>query len=406
MTTRTTLHFLTCGHVDDGKSTLMGRLLYDMEAVPDDQVKGAMVDGVIDYSRLTDGLDDERSQGITIDVAYRYFRFNGRHYRIADTPGHIQYIRNMAVAAANSDCALILVDAAHGVREQTIRHSRISAFFGIKDFVIVINKMDLVNYSEDRFRAIEADYKKAFGPAPDMRITFIPVSAISGDNITKKSARTSWYKGPALLDHLEGLHVPAQAEHGFRLPIQYVSRLNDVTRGYLGMVVGGRVKVGDRLAIAGSPQTIPVTALYHSGKAVNDAGAGAAITLVTHDDADLSRGNVLCAQSHIVPVVDGFAAKLLWIDPAMAERDAVQGIIKIHNREEQAEVRVIKKDDPITHVNVFAANPLPVDLYIHARTMGLFLLIDPENDKVLGVGTVTALKPEEEPPAKMASSFF
>lgn len=403
---RNTLHFLTCGHVDDGKSTLMGRLLHDVGVVPDDQIKGAMVNGVLDYSRLTDGLEDERSQGITIDVAYRYFRHGGRNYRIADTPGHIQYIRNMAVAAANSDCALILVDASHGVREQTVRHSRIAAFFGIRDFVIVINKMDLVDYSETRAREIEADYRQQFGALDNLRITFIPVSAIGGDNITRKSINTPWYKGPALLDYLAALAVPQEPQHGARFPIQYVTRITDETRGYLGMLTGGSLKIGDRVAIAGLSQTLPVTALYHSGKAVNDAQPGQAITLVTDEDVDLARGSVLSAREKPAAFVDSFSANLLWIDPVLAGRDAVQCLIKIHNREEQVEVQNIRTEGPITQANVLAASPLPLDPFTEHRATGLFLLIDQEAERVIGVGTATSSAAAPAPVPCVTSAFF
>ncbi len=407
MTDRQTLHFLTCGHVDDGKSTLMGRLLHDIGAIPDDQIAGAMVDGKLDFSRLTDGLEDERAQGITIDVAYRYFRYKGRAYRIADTPGHVQYTRNMAVAAANSDCAMILVDAAHGVREQTIRHSRIAAFFGIRHFVIAVNKMDRENYSEVRFKEIELDYRAKLGDlAAGLSLTFVPVSALQADNVIVRSTKTSWYKGPVLIDYLANLEVPQQPAFGARLPVQSVIRVGD-ERGYQGMLSGGRVARGERIGIAGSSVSIPVTALYHSGKEVQEAFAGQAITLVTNDDVDLSRGNVLHGLSAPSAYIDAFTAQMLWIDPAFEQRDSVTGIIKIHNREEQVEVRnVSAAASPVMTVNVLSAAPLPLDVYAHHRPTGLFLLIDPENEKVIGVGTVTALAPVEDVPLLKASSFF
>lgn len=407
MTDRQTLHFLTCGHVDDGKSTLMGRLLYDIGAIPDDQVGGAMVDGKLDFSRLTDGLEDERAQGITIDVAYRYFRYKGRAYRIADTPGHVQYTRNMAVAAANSDCAMILVDAAHGVREQTIRHSRIAAFFGIKHFVIAVNKMDRVDYSELRFKEIELDYRAKLGDlAAALSLTFVPVSALQADNVIVRSAKTSWYKGPVLIDYLANLEVPQPHAFGARLPVQSVIRIGD-TRGYQGMLNGGHIKRGERIGIAGSNASVPVTALYHSGKEVEEVQSGQAITLVTNDDVDLSRGNVLHALASPSAYIDSFTANLLWIDPAFEQSESVTGIIKIHNREEQVEVRnVSAAASPVMAVNVFSASPLPLDIYARHRSTGLFLLIESESEKVIGVGTVTALAPVEAAPLSQVSSFF
>ncbi len=423
MTTRDTLHFLTCGHVDDGKSTLIGRLLSDIGAIPEDQLAAAMVDGKLDYSRLTDGLEDERAQGITIDVAYRYFRHRGRHYRIADTPGHVQYVRNMAVAAANSDCALILVDASHGVRDQTIRHSKIAAFFGIRHFVVAVNKMDLIEYDEAKFREIERAYCSAMGvafpPIPPasgganagasgtacansltppacggtqggtLSLTFIPVSAREGDNLTQKSTAMPWYRGPALLDYLAQLQVPPAPAYGARLPVQYVIRTPDHRRGYQGMLSGGRLRVGDRLAVADSGAQITVTELYHSGKQVEQALPGQAITLCTDDDADIARGNVLYSSASPLQFTDAFIGDVLWLDPAFSTQDNVQGIVKIHNREEQAELHVDAGNDNATvEARIFTAAPVATAPYAQDRATGLFLVIQPETEKVIGVGTV------------------
>lgn len=403
---RQTLHFLACGHVDDGKSTLMGRLLYDVGAVPDDQVAGATVDGTLDFSRLTDGLEEERSQGITIDVAYRYFRYRGRHYRITDTPGHVQYTRNMAVAAANSDCALVLIDAAHGVREQTVRHSGIAAFFGIKNFIIAVNKMDLVGFSESRFREIETQYRTIFASdiGANLKLTFIPVSGLLGTNVLTTSKDTPWYKGKALMEYLADLEVEAPPLVGARLPIQSVIRIGD-TRGYQGMLVDGIVKVGDQVGVAGLDKNIVVTALYHSGRQVDETASGQAITLVTDTYVDLSRGNVLYALAAPVVCSDAFSARFLWLDPSYENRDIVAGIIKIHNREEQAEIRIRNSDGLMLKVAVYTASPVPVDLYARHRQMGMFLLIDPENERAIGVGTVTSLKDETPVVQKHAASF-
>ena len=411
MQSRDTLHFLTCGHVDDGKSTLIGRLLYDVGAIPDDQAAGATVDGVLDYSRLLDGLEDERSQGITIDAAYRYFRFGGRHFRIADTPGHIQYVRNMAVAAANSDVALILVDGAHGVREQTIRHSKIAAFFGICQFVIVANKMDLVGYSEEKFKAIEKDYRSQMADVPNIDFTFIPVSAIAGDNVFKKSTNMPWYKGESLMDYLSKVQVQITATQGVRLPVQSVIRYDD-RRGYQGMLNGGVVKTGDRLQVAGTTSSITISRIFHSGKQVPEVSAGQAVTLVTDDDVDIARGNVLYPVNAPICSIESFVGSVLWLDPSFAGRGDVQCTLKIHNREEQVEVRQGAVNGPIVDACIFSALPIPVDLYSQNRMTGIFMLIELETERTIGVGTVRSIKEcdwesgDDAPHLKNSASFF
>lgn len=390
MTDRTTLHFLTCGHVDDGKSTLIGRLLYDIGVIPDDQAKNAMVDGSIDYSRLTDGLEDERSQGITIDAAYRYFRYGGRHYRIADTPGHDQYVRNMAVAAANSDVALILIDGVHGPRAQTLRHARIAAFFGITQFVVAINKMDLVGYHAARFQSISDDVRKALADLSGLDLTFIPVSALLGVNVTQRSPElTPWYNGPSVMEYLAGVDVKHTHTHQARLPVQSVIRFGD-KRGYQGLLTGGSIKTGDTLQVANAGTPVHVEALYHSGKPVNAVYAGQAITLVASEDVDVARGDVLCPPHAAMRSADTFAGRLLWLDPTLYKQDTVSALLKIHTHEEQAEVRLATphsaNDNPIVDATLFTALPIPFDSYATNRSTGLFMLIEPGSERVLGVG--------------------
>lgn len=390
---RDTLHFLTCGHVDDGKSTLIGRLLYEINAVPDDQLKGAMVDGKLDYSRLTDGLEDERAQGITIDVAYRYFRHDGRHYRIADTPGHVQYTRNMAVAAVGSECALILVDASHGVREQTIRHSRIAALLGVRHFCILVNKMDLANYSRKVFEDIERRYRDALQDVAGISLTFIPVSAIAGDNVATGGDNMPWYQGKTLLGYLSTLDVAATAENGARLPIQSMVRLGE-QRGYHGLLSGGSLKAGDRLSVARSGEAVTIAELYHSGRQVQEVCAGQAITLVPVEDVDISRGSVLKPADQEMPVSDALLADVIWLDSGFAAMDNLQAIVKIHHREAQAEIDVIRKadggDNPVAKTQIFTAAPLSIDAFADNPSTGLFLIIWPETEATIGVGIVTA----------------
>lgn len=394
MTTRDTLHFLTCGHVDDGKSTLIGRLLHDIGAIPEDQTAGAIVDGVIDYSRLTDGLEDERAQGITIDAAYRFFRHGGRHYRIADTPGHVQYVRNMAVAAANSDAVLVLVDASHGVREQTVHHSRIAAFFGIRNFIVAVNKMDLVGYERERFDAIAENYRKALGDISGVALQFIPVSALNGVNLTSRGAHAKWYKGPSVLEALAVLQVPPSPRHGACLPVQLVVRTQDTRRGYMGSLSGGNIRVGGNLRVGDTGESITISEIFHSGRAVSEARPGEAIMVLTEQDVDLSRGNVLYApEAHMQPT-DAFVARLLWLDPGFNHRDAVQCVLKVHNREELVEVQVQQSGHAFAEAKIFAATPLVIDAYHRNRATGLFMLIESETEKVIGIGTV--LSPQDQ----------
>lgn len=391
-----TLHFLTCGHVDDGKSTLIGRLLYEINAIPDDQLAGAMVDGKLDYSRLTDGLEDERAQGITIDVAYRYFRHDGRHFRIADTPGHVQYTRNMAVAAVGSECALILVDASHGVREQTIRHSRIAALLGVRHFCIVVNKMDLVQYSQKTFEDIEQHYRTALKDVEGISLTFIPVSAIAGDNLVTAGENMSWYHGKTLLECLSTLDFSTKStatKGSARLPIQSMVRLGE-QRGYHGLLSGGSFKVGEKLSVARSGETVTIAELYHSGKQVQEVCAGQAITLVPVEDVDISRGSVLKPADVDMPVSDGLIADVIWLDSNFANVENLQAIIKVHHREVQAEIEVIRLadggDNPVAKTKIFTATPLSIDAFADNPSTGLFLIIWPETEATIGVGIITA----------------
>ena len=383
-----TLYFLTCGHVDDGKSTLIGRMLQDAGVVPEDQLKGVMVNGVPDYSRLTDGLEDERAQGITIDVAYRYFRFQGRHFRIADTPGHVQYFRNMASAALGNDCALIVIDAKHGVREQTIRYSRVVAFFGIRHFIIIVNKMDLVDYREEVFSDIVKTYQTSFADMDGIVPYFIPVSALHGKNIVSRSSHDMpWYQGKSLLDYLVTLERGSPEKKGVRLPVQSLIRFEEL-RGYQGMLTGGMCTIGDVLGIAGSDMQIHIARLYHSGREVKHVHSGQAITLIPEEDVDLSRGNVLFSLSEPIQYTDVFRARITWLQPACVQKEKIQAILKIHTREEQAEIHVKTPGKTVSQAEIFLARSVPIDCFTHNKQTGLFLLIEPEKEDVIGVGIV------------------
>ena len=296
------LRFLTCGSVDDGKSTLIGRLLYDtkllfedhLTALERDSKKHGTAGDDIDFALLVDGLEAEREQGITIDVAYRYFVTEKRKFIVADTPGHEQYTRNMATGASNSELAVILVDARKGVLSQTRRHAYIASLLGIRHVVLAVNKIDLVDFSQDVFDDIVADFLDFAAPLEFASMVPIPISARFGDNVIANSKNTPWYTGPSLLQVLETIDVDAALADGpFRMPVQWVNRPNLDFRGFSGTVAGGAVKVGDTVAVAGSGHTSTVARIVTMGGDIDAASAGAAVTLTLGDEVDISRGDML-----------------------------------------------------------------------------------------------------------------
>ena len=320
------LKFITCGSVDDGKSTLIGHILYDSKLLYADQEKALLLDskvgsrgGAIDYSLLLDGLMAEREQGITIDVAYRYFTTDKRSFIVADTPGHEEYTRNMAVGASFAQLSIILVDAKQGVLVQTRRHARICALMGIHHFVFAVNKMDLVDYSESRFNEIVKDINELSKTLGLQDVVIIPVSATEGDNVTKKSPNMSWYTGKALLDHLETVDV-SEAENvsEFYLPVQRVSRPNHEFRGFQGQIESGRVHVGDTITTLPSNETAAVKTILVGSDNREEAVAGQAVTIQLDKEVDVSRGCVLTNNNEI-PVAKGFEATLLWMDDSRLE---------------------------------------------------------------------------------------
>ncbi|ADL00803.1 adenylyl-sulfate kinase [Brevundimonas subvibrioides] len=322
---RDLLRFLTCGSVDDGKSTLIGRLLFDLGQVPDDQLvtlnrdsRRFGTDGdAADYALLLDGLSAEREQGITIDVAYRYFSSPRRSFIVADTPGHAQYTRNMATGASTCDLAVILVDATKGLSEQTRRHSRIVALFGIRQVILAVNKMDAVNGDAAVFDAIASAYAGVALEQGLTRVTAIPISARHGHNLVRRSASTPWYTGPTLIEALETADTQAPGHDApFRLPVQYVSRPDQTFRGYSGSIASGRIAVGDPVVVAPSGRAARVARIVCAGEWAEDAGAGDAVTLVLDQDIDIARGDVLAPPADRPSAVDRFSARLLWMDEA------------------------------------------------------------------------------------------
>ena len=318
------LRFITCGSVDDGKSTLIGRLLYETRQIFDDQLAALEADskrhgtqgGAIDFALLVDGLSAEREQGITIDVAYRYFASERRKFIVADTPGHEQYTRNMVTGASTADLAVLLVDARKGVLTQTRRHSYLAHLLGIRRFVLALNKMDLVDYDQPTFEAIAADYR-AFAKKIGIRDWLpIPVSGLNGDNVVGRSEATPWYRGPSLLEHLDTvpLDVDADAAMPFRMPVQLVSRPNHDFRGFAGQIATGTVSSGDEVRILPSGRVTRIERIVAAGADLDEAVAGRSVTLTFTDEVDCSRGDVIAAAADAPEAADQFEATIVWMD--------------------------------------------------------------------------------------------
>ena len=413
------LRLATAGSVDDGKSTLVGRLLYDTKSVLADTldaVHRASADRGLttpDLSLLVDGLRSEREQGITIDVAYRYFATDKRSFVLADTPGHVQYTRNTVTGASTAQLAILLVDARKGVIEQTRRHAAVLALLGVPQLVLAVNKIDLVDFDETTFARISKEFTAhatALGYSPDA-VVHIPVSALAGDNVVEHSTNTPWYSGPTLLEHLESVPVEADPHDAvFRFPVQYVIRPRTPEhldyRGYAGLVASGTVKVGDEVVVlpAGLRSTVEKIDTYDGPLA--EAAAGQSVTLLLADDLDISRGDLIAAASTPPQVTDEFDATLCWL----SEKPLTPGarvLVKHGARTVQAivtelrarfdEQRLASVDSPtslglneIGRVAIRTAEPLPVDGYYSSRRTGAFLVIDAADGGTLAAGLVGA----------------
>ena len=393
------LRLLTCGSVDDGKSTLIGRLLHDCGAIPKDRFEG-----MSDFSLLADGLEAEREQGITIDVAHLYFATPRRRFILADTPGHEQYTRNMATGASNADLAIVLVDATKGVLTQTRRHSMIARLLGIRSFVLAVNKMDLVGFAEERFAAIRDDYA-AFAQAIDAgAVTAIPVSALGGENVLEGSPAMAWYDGPALLPWLEQVEPESGADLlAFRLPVQNVIRGPDSSRCYAGTVAAGSVRPGDRLVIAPSGASVEVERIATMDGDLGEAEAGQAVALSFREPADCSRGDMLCAADAPPQVADQFEAILIWMDreellpgrhyllklatqivPATVHEPKYKlGVDTM----EQLAARTLALNE-IGVANIWTARPIAFEPYKQSRALGGFILIDRISNATVAAGLI------------------
>ncbi|WP_336966101.1 sulfate adenylyltransferase subunit CysN [Sphingobium aquiterrae] len=413
---KTMLRFITCGSVDDGKSTLIGRLLYDSKMIFEDQLAALEADSKrvgtqgqeIDFALLVDGLAAEREQGITIDVAYRFFATEKRKFIVADTPGHEQYTRNMVTGASTADLAVILIDARKGVLTQTKRHSYLAHLIGIRNIVLAVNKMDLVDYDQSVFDAIVSDYTAFAQSIGIERFVALPISGFKGDNITAPSANTPWYGGPALMEHLESVEVDAtlDAQKPFRMAVQWVNRPNLDFRGFSGLVATGTVKPGDAIRILPSGKTSTVGRIVTMpGKAgggdLEEAIAGQSITLTLADEVDCSRGDVIAAADNPPQVADQFEATLVWMD----EAEMLPGRpywLKIGTQTVSATITEPKYQVNVNNmahlaaktldlnaigvVNIATDRPIPFAPYAENRDLGGFILIDKMSNATVAAG--------------------
>lgn len=407
------LKFITCGSVDDGKSTLIGHILYDSKLLYADQEKALELDskvgsrgGAIDYSLLLDGLMAEREQGITIDVAYRYFTTDKRSFIVADTPGHEEYTRNMAVGASFADLAVILIDAKQGVLVQTRRHARICALMGIKYFVFAVNKMDLVGYDEGRFNEITAQIKELSEELNLNNITIIPVSATEGDNVTKKSDNITWYKGPALLSYLEDVDIASEDfAKGFYMPVQRVCRPDHTFRGFQGQIESGSIKVGDEVTALPSNETANIKSIYVGNTKADEAQKGQPVTIQLDKEVDVSRGCVLSVKSG-AKVASSVTATLLWMDDDTLYNGKnffvklgtkmipgtvthIDYAIDVNTGEKKAAATLEKNG--IAVCKLAFADKIVVDEFKKNKTLGEFILIDRVTDMTSACGVVEAV---------------
>ena len=408
------LRVLTCGSVDDGKSTLIGRLLFECGTIPDDVMAAlerdskrfGTVDGATDYALLVDGLEAEREQGVTIDVAYRFFETPARRFILADTPGHQQYTRNMVTGASTADLAVLLIDARKGILPQTRRHAAIASLLGIRQVVLAVNKMDLMGFQEPVFAAIRHDFRALLGKLEFDRITPIPICARDGDNVTGPSTRMPWYNGASLLQALEAA-TPSSAQTGpFRMPVQYVNRPDHSFRGYAGTIATGRVRPGDRLVNAAAHTEAIVSRLVTMDGDLAEANAGDPVTLVLDREIDISRGDVLAADP-APAAADGIDARVVWMDETplfrgrayllmLGSHTVVATVTDITARLdmetlEEVSVRELALNE-IGRVSISLTHPVVCEPYEASRELGGFILIDRLTRGTVGAGMVTAIR--------------
>ncbi|MBE8606804.1 MULTISPECIES: sulfate adenylyltransferase subunit CysN [Vibrio] len=416
------LRFLTCGNVDDGKSTLIGRLLYDSKLIYEDQMaaiekdsqKFNTTDGDFDLALLVDGLQSEREQGITIDVAYRYFSTDKRKFIIADTPGHEQYTRNMVTGASTCDLAIVMVDARYGIQTQTRRHSYICSLLGIKHIIVAINKMDLMEYRQDVYKKIKADYREMAKNFNIDDIRFVPISALNGDNVVTPSKAMDWYPGATLMKLLETVKIDQDKdlEH-MRFPVQYVNRPNLNFRGFCGTLASGLVQVGDEVTALPSGKSSRVKSIYTFDGELDTACPGQAITLILEDEIDVSRGDMLVHNGHEPKVTNKVNAHVVWMgeDPMRTHKEyifkfstkscvgKVTGIphkIDVNTLEQHAEESETLDLNEIALSEIVLTDKIAVDTYQTLPQTGSFIVIDRHNNVTVGAGMVASVSDEKE----------
>ena len=405
------LRFITCGSVDDGKSTLIGRMLYESQMIFDDQVASLKNDSKkygtqgenIDFALLVDGLSAEREQGITIDVAYRFFSSSKRKFIVADTPGHEQYTRNMATGASTAELAILLVDARNGILTQTKRHSFIVSLLGIKNIILAINKMDLVNYDKNIYEKISSEYKLFSKKLNFKNIQSIPISALKGDNIHKKSKYMKWYNDKTLFDYLETTKTKIQSSDSFVLPVQSVNRPNLNFRGYSGTIAEGKIRKGDELISLPSNQKVKVKDIFVGERSLKTANLKQSITLTIDKEIDTSRGDILCSKNSTVDMADQFNVNVIW----MSEDKGFTGrtyLAKIHNISTSIKIMNIKKIYDVNTLEFAAGNELklndvaeisisfnktvPFSTFKENKILGSLIIIDPINNQTIGMGMI------------------
>ena len=405
------LRFITCGSVDDGKSTLIGRMLYESQMIFDDQVASLKNDSKkygtqgenIDFALLVDGLSAEREQGITIDVAYRFFSSSKRKFIVADTPGHEQYTRNMATGASTAELAILLVDARNGILTQTKRHSFIVSLLGIKNIVLAINKMDLVNYDKNIYEKISSEYKLFSKKLNFKNIQSIPISALKGDNIHKKSKYMKWYNDKTLFDYLETTKTKIQSSDSFVLPVQSVNRPNLNFRGYSGTIAEGKIRKGDELISLPSNQKVKVKDIFVGERSLKTANLKQSITITIDKEIDTSRGDILCSKNSTVDMADQFNMNVIW----MSEDKGFTGrtyLAKIHNISTSIKIMNIKKIYDVNTLEFTAGNELqlndvaeisisfnktvPFSTFKENKILGSLIIIDPINNQTIGMGMI------------------
>ncbi len=414
------LRFLTCGNVDDGKSTLIGRLLHDSKLIFEDHMAAIKADSKkynttneeFDLALLVDGLQSEREQGITIDVAYRYFATEKRKFIIADCPGHEQYTRNMATGASNCDLAIVMIDARYGVQTQTKRHSYIASLLGIKHLIVAVNKMDLVDFSQDEYRKIKDEYRSFANDLniPDVR--FVPISALKGDNVVNKSEAMDWYPGATLMGLLDTVKIDDDKNlEDFRFPVQYVTRPNLDFRGFCGTVAGGVINIGDVITALPSGKTSSVKSIVTADGELESAFVGQAVTLTLNDEIDISRGDVIVRSNKLATVTDKFEATIVWMSEAALqpgkEYELKIGSKNTYARIEQINYRVnvntldhVQEDEmklnEIASCNIATTHPVVVDGYKSVQGTGSFVIIDRLTNITVGAGMITKTQVDGE----------